>query len=418
MMKKMKKLLVSAMAVLMAAVLSLSFVTMTVTCPAQAASSKEIKDELDDLKGEQDELKKKKKELKAQINENMGEMEKLVAQKDVIDQEIFLLNEQVGNINRQIQTYNLLIAEKQKELDAAKARFDKLTLENKDRIRTMEMYGDLSYWSVLAQANSFGELLDRHNMTKEIAEADIRRLEELDKAAKEVEDAQVVLAQEKAELEDIRAELALAQTELLTKREEADGLLVQLIAKGEEFNAMMDEAELETEALLKEIAQKEKEYNEAKKKEEEASRPKPGPGGSSGGGGSINASWGMPIAYYTRLSSPYGNRVHPVHGDVRFHSGVDLASPQGTAILAARDGVVTSASYHSANGYYVTINHGDGYSTSYLHMTHYTVRVGQTVKQGQKIGECGSTGTSTGPHLHFTVYYNGGTVNPAKFYNF
>ncbi len=417
-MKKMKKLLLSALALVLAVLMLTGTAATFAPGQVQAASSKEIKEELDELKDEQNELKKKKNELKNQINENMGEMEKLVAQKDVIDQEIFLLNEEVNNINRQIQTYNLLIADKQKELDAAKLRFDTLTEESKDRIRTMEMYGELTYWSILAQANSFGELLDRVSVKGEIAAADERRLEALDEAAKEVEAAQELLAVEKEALEVVRAELDLAQAEMLVKREEADALLVQLINRGAEFDALMDEAELETEELLKEIAQKEKEYNEAKKKEEEAAKPKPSPGGSSGTGGSINAKWSMPIASYTRLSSPYGWRIHPVYGDRRFHSGVDLAAPEGVAILAARDGVVTSASYHSANGYYVTINHGDGYSTSYLHMTHYTVRVGQTVTAGQKIGECGSTGTSTGPHLHFTVYYNGATVNPAQFYNF
>ena len=417
-MKNKKKLLVSVMAGLLAALMLLGLLAALAPSPATAASSKELKEELDDLKDQQDELKKQKKELKSQINDNMGEMEKMVAEKNVIDQEIFLLNEEVANINLQIQAYNLLIADKQQELDAAKERFEKLTEETKDRIRTMEMYGELSYWSVLAQANSFGELLDRASMVKEIADADERRLKELDNAAKAVEEAQRLLTEEKAELEAVRAELDVAQAEMMVKRQEADSLLAQLIAKGEEYDALMDAAEQETEALLKEIAAKEKEYNEAKKKEEEANKPVTPPSGGGGGGGSINANWTMPIAYYTRLSSPYGYRTHPIYGDQRFHNGVDLAAPQGTAILAARSGTVTQVGYGSANGYYVTINHGDGYSTSYLHMTHYIVKVGQTVTAGQKIGECGSTGASTGPHLHFSVYYNGNSVNPAQFYNF
>lgn len=412
-MKTLKKLLFSAVVLVLAAAMLFGSAAQYAPVRVEAASSKEIKEELDELKKEQEELKKEKKALNAQINDNMSEMEKLVAQKDVIDQEIFLLNEQINNMNLQLQTYNLLIAEKQNELDAARARYDELTAQNKDRIRAMEMYGELSYLSVLAQASSFGDLLDRISMVAEIHEADKRRLKDLDAAAKEVELAQALLAEEKAALEQAREELALTQAELHTKRQVADDLLVQLIAKGEEYAALMEAAEAESEKLLAEIAKTEKEYNDAKKKEEEAARPSKPPAGAA------SAGWHMPIAYYTRLSSPYGYRTHPVTGEKgSFHNGVDLASPEGTAILAARGGTVTKAGYTSVNGYYVTINHGDGFSTSYLHMTHYTVRVGQTVSAGQKIGECGSTGRSTGPHLHFTIYWNGGTINPAQYYRF
>ena len=111
-------------------------------------------------------------------------------------------------------------------------------------------------------------------------------------------------------------------------------------------------------------------------------------------------------------------RDHPIEGIRKFHHGVDLAAPEGTPIYATRSGTVTAASYGSANGYYVTINHGDGFSTMYLHMTHYTVRAGQRVEAGQKIGECGNTGASKGNHLHFAIYYNGNSVNPAEYIDF
>ena len=130
--------------------------------------------------------------------------------------------------------------------------------------------------------------------------------------------------------------------------------------------------------------------------------------------------WTKPCTYRL-LSSPYGYRVHPVYGTWKFHSGVDLAGPQGTPIVATRDGTVTMAKvgYNGGNGNYVTINHGDGFSSSYLHMLeNLQVSVGQKVKAGQIIGYMGSTGISTGPHLHFTIYYNGNTVNPADYINF
>lgn len=130
-----------------------------------------------------------------------------------------------------------------------------------------------------------------------------------------------------------------------------------------------------------------------------------------------NQRWVMPIKY-TQITSYYGYRSHPIAGESRFHYGVDMSAPRGTPILASRSGTVTIASYEADGaGYYVNIDHEDGYATRYLHMDRYIVTPGQYVFAGQVIGYCGSTGASTGAHLHFSVYYNNECVNPAKFIN-
>ena len=108
-------------------------------------------------------------------------------------------------------------------------------------------------------------------------------------------------------------------------------------------------------------------------------------------------------------------RLHPVYGYYRMHNGVDMACPQGTPIYAARSGKVTTATYGTDAGYYVSINHGDGYASVYMHMTHYVVSAGQYVSQGQLIGYVGSTGASTGAHLHFGISKNGTYVNPMNY---
>ena len=138
-------------------------------------------------------------------------------------------------------------------------------------------------------------------------------------------------------------------------------------------------------------------------------------GGSSGGSGFVSGeSWRRPCSWI-KLTSPYGYRTHPTTGQWKFHNGVDLANNQGTPIYAARSGKVTVATYGGTYGYYVTINHGDGYSSLYAHMTHYVVSKGDTVSKGQVIGYMGSTGRSTGPHLHFSIFYNGSSVNPMNY---
>ena len=124
--------------------------------------------------------------------------------------------------------------------------------------------------------------------------------------------------------------------------------------------------------------------------------------------------WRVPCSY-RKLTSPFGERDAPTAGASTFHKGVDLAGPEGTPIYASRGGTVTIASYSNSGGFYVTINHGDGSSSSYLHMTGYTVSTGQRVSAGQLIGYMGSTGISTGSHLHFSIYYQGVAVNPAHY---
>ena len=425
-----RKKLVSIFAGVMAAIMLLSLL-FSIIPAVSAASSAELKQELNDLKAERQEIKDQISDLEGQIDENMGEIEKIITKKNAIDQEIALLYQQMDNINKQITAYGLLIADKQDELDEAKARYTELNEKNKERIRAMEENGKLSYWSVLFEANSFSDLLDRLQMVEEIAKADQRRLAELRDASKAVEEAQATLNAEKTELEETRAELDVLEADLEVKRQEADAILVELNAKDDSLEDLLEQQHDADEELQKQIAKAEKEYNDQKKKEEEEERkkqealqqqqqqqqPQQQPSTKPDSTVTAGIKWTKPCTY-RYLSSPYGYRVHPVYGTWKFHSGVDLAGPQGTPIVATRSGTVTAASYSSGNGYYVSINHGDGFSSSYLHMTHYVVSKGQKVSAGQVIGYMGSTGISTGPHLHFSIYYNGNTVNPADYINF
>ena len=132
------------------------------------------------------------------------------------------------------------------------------------------------------------------------------------------------------------------------------------------------------------------------------------------GGAVSNASWLRPCSY-VKMSSPFGYRKSPTAGASSYHQGVDLAGPEGTPIYASRSGVVTVAKYSNSAGYYVTINHGDGFSSIYMHMLNFVVSAGSGVSAGQLIGYMGSTGISTGSHLHFGIAYNGAYVNPAAY---
>lgn len=417
----MKKHSLSILAGILAAVLLLTQLLTAVPYKAEAASSGELKAQLEALEAEKDKIDAKLKELQGKLSDNLNEMEAIIAQKDIIDQEIFTLYEKTTNINEQIAAYSTLIADKQEELDEAQAHLKELNEKNKERIRTMEEDGTISYWSVLFEANSFSDFLDRLNMVEEIAASDARRLKEMSAAAEAVAAAKAELEEGQKALEVTKTELQAAQAEQEKKRAEADALLAQLIATGEEYEKYIAEVEEEEDSLSIQINNAEQLYENAKYQEwlstSVATKPSYG-GGNAGDGTTIGGLTWLKPTTYSRVSSPYGWRVHPVYGDWRFHNGVDLSAPSGTPIVATRSGKVTVAQYSSSAGYYVTINHQDGFESKYLHMTHYVVGVGDYVTAGQVIGYVGSTGVSTGAHLHFTICYNGSYVNPADYINF
>ena len=416
---KNRKRWVSVMAGVMAAIMLLSLILSLIPTKAGAASSSEIRKQIAALKEEKKEIEAQLKDVKSQLKENDNEIAGIVSRKDAIDQEIQLLHQQVDNINHQVATYALLIADKQDELDDANCRLDDLNEKNKARLRAMEEDGELSYWAVIFKANSFSDLLDRISMVQEINAADQRRLREISEVAQQVSTVQKELVREKSDLESVKKELDAAEVTLAERRAEADKLLTELIAKGEEFEALIDESEDLQSDLMKQIAQKEKDLKAQEYKEWLATYvPTTKPSGTDTTPSTqapSSSGWIKPLKSYT-LTSAFGMRVHPISGVYKMHEGVDLSAPQGTPIYAAKSGKVTTTSYQAGGaGYYVSINHGDGFSSIYMHMTHYIVKPGDYVNAGQVIGYVGSTGGSTGPHLHFGISYNGTYVNPMNY---
>lgn len=390
--------------------LLLAFVLLWGVAPqkALASTSAEIQKEIDDLKAQNKEIQAQIDAIQSQYDANFSEMKDIVSQKEAIDQEMTLLNTKIETTNAQITAYGQLIADTQDELDKAEAELLELSQKHRERVRAMEEGGTLSYWQVIFQANSFTDLLDRFNMIEEINASDRSRIEQMRIAADIVDATRLNLEAEKTALEQTREELSEAEAALEIKRTESDGLLYELEKKAEEYQLLMDESEVLQEELMQEIAQKEVELKEAKYDEYLAKLAREGENPPS------NASWIMPVS--GTLTSAFGMRLHPVLGYYRMHNGIDLAAAQGTPIYATRAGTVTTCSYQAGGaGNYVSINHLDGFSSIYMHMTHYVVSPGQSVSQGQLIGYVGSTGISTGPHLHFGISYAGTYVNPLAY---
>ena len=448
-----KRFPIKAISLMLAAVLLLQGFPTT----ASAAESDQIQAQIDALVTEQAVIQSELDALQAQQNENWASIEEMVAYKNSLDTQVFLLYTEMENLDELIRQYTLMIAQTQTELDEAQENLEQLTAKYKARIRTMEEEGPVSYWSVLFKANSFIDFIDRMNLIREINDADQRMIEELDQAAQQVAQSKTELEEEKTALEQSRKEQEATELELNEKRAEADRMLQELNANHAELEALYGDIHAQKDALVAEIAQAEKAYNEAKAREEEerrrqeeerrrqeeeerrrqeeaaaATKPtepsadptepepskptepseeeEPEPTAPSS-----NEGWLMPCSY-SYISSAYGSRGSG------FHNGVDFAAPQGTPIYATRSGTVTTAAAkkdsngnYISYGNYVVVNHGDGYSSLYAHMVYYVVNAGDYVNQGQLIGYVGSTGNSSGNHLHLTFFYNGATVNPMDY---
>ena len=430
---KNRKRMVSILAGIMAAIMLLTLILGLLPTRASAASSSEIRKQINQLKEEKEEIKEKIKEVQSEYEVNEDKIADIIARKNVIDQEVSLLAEQVTNITDQISAFNILIADKQDELDHAEERYEELSKENKVRVRTMEEEGELSYWEVLFKANSFSDLLDRLNMVEEIAASDNRRLKELSEAADAVEVAQAELETEKADLELTKQEMDETQAELDAKRQEADAVIQELLATADDLEALEEEFERQEAEFLEQIAQKEHEFDEAKQREWEAymatyvppttappagstNNSTPSNSGNSGGSGNTgtgSGGWLRPCSY-TSITSPFGPRVSPTTGASTYHQGVDLDTGTGWPVWATRAGIAYTA-YGSAAGNYVTIDHQDGFRSIYMHLSGFAVSNGTIVSAGQTIGYTGSTGVSTGDHLHFGISLNGVYVNPCNY---
>ncbi len=424
-----KKLITSLIAGILALIMILSLV-VGILPAAKAATSSEIKTQLDELQKDHNELAGKIKDLEGKLNANATEVKEMVDQKRLVEQQINLLYMQVDNMNDQIAAYSVMIADIQEDLDEAELRLKELNEKNRERIRAMEEQGELSYWSVLFEASSFMDLLDRLNMIEEIQTADRLRLKQLREAAQLVAETKQSLVTEKQDLQKSKESLEASQSELDAKIANVDKILVDLAAKGDEYNAWLEEMHENKNQMMLEIANKKSEYDRVKAAESLAAwlatsvppttaKPTVGPTGGAADTPLVNypvsaSGWMMPTKYIL-VTSRFGWRT--LRGEKNYHYGIDLAGRSGWDVVASRAGIVeTSVIDDPTFGNYVVIDHLDGYKSVYFHFYKPPyVQEGQFVAAGQVIGGQGTTGNSTGVHLHFGIILNGTYIDPAPY---
>lgn len=369
---------------------------------AMAATQSEI----DALKAQQAEINRQKEALNSQISDLQGEMEVAMDLKVALDEQNELTRQEIELINEQISLYEGLVEQKAKELEEALAAEELQKEELRVRMRQMEEKGTLSYISILFKATSFTDFLSRLDSVEMIMKRDKEVEEAYIAARKHVEAVKAEYEATLAECEDKKIELEAKKAELEVQIASAAQVILDLEDDIDEYKAQYDAFDAQSSAIGATINQKIAEL--------EAQQAQT-PGGIVTGTGTY--SWPLP-GY--RPGSAYGWRLHPIFNEMRFHAGEDVGAPSGTPILAADGGTVITANVGWGGGYgnYVVISHGGGRSTLYAHMSSLAVTYGQTVSKGQVIGYVGSTGWSTGPHLHFETRVNGSTTDPKGYFSF
>ena len=423
---KQRNRIAAVVALILAFVLVIGLVVGALATSVHAAKSDEIQERLDALKERKDENDQKEQEIQSRLNENYDQVRTLVEQKRDLDERINGTRERMAELNHQIEEMNLSIAAKQSELDESEAERAEMNEKYRQRIRTMEETGTISYWSVLFNATSFADLLSRVDMINEIVTADQLMLDQMEALLKRIDLQRKELEMQKQELEDKRQEMVELNLQLEADRLEADSYIQQINSDIGMLNALFMEYENLEAELSEEIKATQVEYDEAKAKEDEERRkreaaaaaarqsqvqknPKPG---------STNVSgflFPLPAGIGAYITDSFGYRYHPITGVYKMHYGVDFAVPSGTPIYASKAGTVIVRDYGTINGNYIKLSHSDGTQTYYLHMNTFSVNQGDYVSQGQQIGTVGSTGSSTGPHLHFQIMVNGEAVNPMEY---
>ena len=350
--------------------------------------------EIDALKEDAGDLTAQRKELEQELKGLKNDRAEVVRRKNLLDQQIANTSQQITNIETQISKYKELIAQSEQELADAEAREKKQYELFCRRVREMEEQGNMNYWTFLFGAVSFSDLLGRLDAVNEIMDYDQGVVDSLKTLQAEIAEKKAGLEDSKAEQEAAKAEVEAVKAELDSQRAEANALITEIRNNEAQYASAIDELEREEEAILQEILRKSRELAAQQ-------------GGSASSGGYI---WPVDSRYIT---STVGGRTSPGGVGSTNHKGTDIGRVgYNSKIYAAKAGTVIVSQYSSSYGNYVVISHGSGNTTLYGHMSSRKVKVNDYVNQGDVIGITGSTGNSTGPHLHFEITENGERINP------
>ena len=372
------------LAILMAAVMVVPFAVDFDRSPT-IVFAESVQDKIDKASKDKQAALDKIKEAETAKEDVVAQSEQLEREIDILQTEIFAIDDIIASSDEQIATKEAEIAIIEGEIAAQDEDF-------KECLRAMEETSAVSYLEILFTSESLSELLVNIETINEITAYDMAVIDEMTNLRDEVIQAKEVIQLHRDEQQVARNIATEKQGELELKIAEKEELALSLDSDIENYKKLYEEARRQEEELKASL-----EYS------------------SQGSEYLGTGEFCWPAPSYTRLSSPYGYRIHPVYKTKKFHSGVDLAAPGGSNILAADGGKVISAGWNGGYGNCVVVDHGNGVSTLYAHASKLCVSKGQTVERGSVIAKVGTTGTSTGNHLHFEVLINGKTTDPMAY---
>lgn len=372
----------------------LCMVLAFVICIFSIFSCVQAEDETRNLQTEQEELKNQIEEAEGQLDEVQEELSENLQQVQKLDEKIMTSQKELDELNIKIMQLQASKEKVEAKLKIAQENYDKQKVLLDNRLVAVQESSDTQYLDVILSSKSVSEFLSNYFLVIELATYDSQLLEEMQERKNEIELSKKKLETTQENLGTIKTNQTKTAKILENTKTVRENFIAKLSLEEKEIQTKIDEyntrfAEINNEILAMALEGIDTQY--------------------------IGGELEWPVPGYTRVSSKYGMRTHPITGVYKLHTGVDISAPMGANFIAVNDGIVTKASYNGAYGNMVIIDHGGGVSTLYAHGSEILVNVGQIVKRGEVVLKVGSTGYSTGPHAHFEVRLNGIVTDPMPY---